>query len=167
MSMVQKGSSFSKLVRGLVGIPEVSTTSSLEELSRRILLSYPRGIWKAFRESETIQNFSKELVLSACEGMLSWTSLCWGEPSARLVGKGWEPFKYSRGIPCILCEWCGGSMLAEPNILRKKSMANYRNKQHSLIKSRNQTKQKKTSYFEVISWWWNPASWSQDKKGLG
>jgi hypothetical protein len=32
-------------------------------------------------------------------------------------------------------------MLAEPNILRKKSMANYENKQHSLIKSRNQTKQ--------------------------
>jgi hypothetical protein len=31
-------------------------------------------------------------------------------------------------------------MLAEPNILRKKSMANYGNKEHSLIKSRNQTK---------------------------
>jgi hypothetical protein len=34
-------------------------------------------------------------------------------------------------------------MLAEPNILRKKSMANYENKQHSLIKSKNQTKQTK------------------------
>jgi hypothetical protein len=33
-------------------------------------------------------------------------------------------------------------MLAEPNILRKKSMANYERKQHSLIKSRNQTKKK-------------------------
>jgi hypothetical protein len=32
-------------------------------------------------------------------------------------------------------------MLAEPNILCKKSMANYENKQHSLIKSKNQTKQ--------------------------
>jgi hypothetical protein len=32
-------------------------------------------------------------------------------------------------------------VLAEPNILRKKSMANYVNKQHSLIKSRNQTRQ--------------------------
>jgi hypothetical protein len=32
-------------------------------------------------------------------------------------------------------------MLAEPNILQKKSMANYGNKQHSLIKSINQTKQ--------------------------
>jgi hypothetical protein len=32
-------------------------------------------------------------------------------------------------------------MLAEPNILRKTSMANYENKQHSLIKYRNQTKQ--------------------------
>jgi hypothetical protein len=32
-------------------------------------------------------------------------------------------------------------MLAEPKILRKKSMANYRNKEHSLINSRNQTKQ--------------------------
>jgi hypothetical protein len=43
-------------------------------------------------------------------------------------------------------------MLAEPNILQKKSMANYENKQHSLIKSRNQTKQTKPSYFEVTSW---------------
>jgi hypothetical protein len=32
-------------------------------------------------------------------------------------------------------------MLEEPNILRKKSMANYENKQHSLIKSRDQTRQ--------------------------
>jgi hypothetical protein len=32
-------------------------------------------------------------------------------------------------------------MLAEPKILRKKSMANYENKQHSLIKSRVQTRQ--------------------------
>jgi hypothetical protein len=32
-------------------------------------------------------------------------------------------------------------MLAEPNILHKKSMTNYENKQHSLIKSKNQTKQ--------------------------
>jgi hypothetical protein len=31
-------------------------------------------------------------------------------------------------------------MLVKPSILRKKSMANYINKKHSLIKSRNQTK---------------------------
>jgi hypothetical protein len=32
-------------------------------------------------------------------------------------------------------------MLAEPKIMQKKSMANYENKQHSLIKSRVQTRQ--------------------------
>jgi hypothetical protein len=31
-------------------------------------------------------------------------------------------------------------MLVEPKIRRKKSMANYKNKQHSLIKSRVQTR---------------------------
>jgi hypothetical protein len=41
-------------------------------------------------------------------------------------------------------------MLAEPKILRKKSMANYENKQHSLIKSRNQTKQTKPSYLKSL-----------------
>jgi hypothetical protein len=43
-------------------------------------------------------------------------------------------------------------MLAEPNILRKKSMANYENKQHLLIKYKNQTKQTKPYYFEVTGW---------------
>jgi hypothetical protein len=76
MSVVQKGFSFSGPVRGPVGIPEVSTTSSLDEFSRRIRLSYPGGIRKASRESETIQKFSKESVLSTCEVVLSWTSLC-------------------------------------------------------------------------------------------
>jgi hypothetical protein len=51
MSVVQKGSSFLGPVRSLVGIPEVSTTSSPEEFSRRIRLSYPGGIQKASRES--------------------------------------------------------------------------------------------------------------------
>jgi hypothetical protein len=70
MSVVQKGSFLSRLVRGSVGIPEVST-SSPEELSRRIRLSYPGGIRKASRELETIQKPSRELVLSAWDGMLS------------------------------------------------------------------------------------------------
>jgi hypothetical protein len=43
-------------------------------------------------------------------------------------------------------------MLVEPNILQKKYMAYYENKQHSLRKSRNQTNQTKPSCFEVTSW---------------
>jgi hypothetical protein len=35
-------------------------------------------------------------------------------------------------------------MLDEPKNLRKKSMANYVNKQHSLVKSRNQNQENKT-----------------------
>jgi len=60
MSVVQKGSS----VSGPVGIPEVSTTSSPEEFSRRMRLSHPGGIQKASRELETIQKLSRESVLS-------------------------------------------------------------------------------------------------------
>jgi len=42
-------------------------------------------------------------------------------------------------------------MLDEPNILWKKPMANYENKKHSLIKSRNQTKQTKLlSMIELV-----------------
>jgi hypothetical protein len=75
MSVVQKGSSFSMPTRTSTGIPEVSTTSSLDKLSRRIRLSYPGGKQKASKESETIQKNSKESVISACEGMWSWISL--------------------------------------------------------------------------------------------
>jgi hypothetical protein len=59
------------LVRDLVGIPEVSKTSSLDEFSRRNHLLYPGGIRKASRESETIWKFSKESVIYACEVVLS------------------------------------------------------------------------------------------------
>jgi hypothetical protein len=76
MSVVQKGSSFSRPTRIPVGIPEVSTTSSPDEFSQRIRLSYPGGKRKASKESEMIQKLSKESVLSACEGMWSWISLC-------------------------------------------------------------------------------------------
>jgi hypothetical protein len=71
MSVVQKGSSFSRPKRIPVGIPEVSTTSSLEEFSWRIRLLYLGGKQKASKESEMIQKISKESVLSTCEGMWS------------------------------------------------------------------------------------------------
>jgi hypothetical protein len=51
MLVFQKGFSFSWPVRGLVSIPEVSTTSCLDEFSWGIHLSYPKGMWKESRES--------------------------------------------------------------------------------------------------------------------
>jgi hypothetical protein len=99
------------------------------------------------KESETIQKISKEIVISTCEGTWSWISLCLGDSSGGLGSKGWETSGSSIGIPCILCEWCGGSMLAEMKILWKKSMANYVNKHHSLVESRNQNQANKTFLF--------------------
>jgi hypothetical protein len=54
MLVVQKGSSIFVSIRGLVGILEVSTTGSPKEFIQRICISYPGGIQKASRESETI-----------------------------------------------------------------------------------------------------------------
>jgi hypothetical protein len=76
MSVVQKGSSFSRPARIPVGIPEVSTTISSSKFSRRIRLSYPGGKRKASKESEMIRKLYKESVLSSCEVMWSWISLC-------------------------------------------------------------------------------------------
>jgi hypothetical protein len=50
MSVVQRGFLAPGPVWGPVGIPEVSTTSSPDEFSRRIRLSYPGGMRKASRE---------------------------------------------------------------------------------------------------------------------
>jgi hypothetical protein len=66
MSMV-KIILFSMPARTSGGILEVSTTSSLDDLSQRICLLYPGGKQKASKELETIQKNSKESVLSACE----------------------------------------------------------------------------------------------------
>jgi hypothetical protein len=76
MSVVQRGSPTPGPEWGPVGIPEVSTTSSPDEFSQRIRLSYPGGMQKASRESETIQKLSKEAEPSSCEVTVSWTSLC-------------------------------------------------------------------------------------------
>jgi hypothetical protein len=88
MSVVKRGFSSSGPVRGSVSIQEVSTIISLDEFSQRIHLSYLGGIQKSFIESETIQKFSKESELSTREVTMSRTSLCLGEPSSGLVGKG-------------------------------------------------------------------------------
>jgi hypothetical protein len=71
MSVVQRGFSTPGPVWGLVGILEVSTTSSPDEFSRRIHLSYLGGMWKASRESKIIQKHSKEEESSSCEVMVS------------------------------------------------------------------------------------------------
>jgi hypothetical protein len=60
MLIVQRGSPTPEPEWGLVGIPEVSTTSSLDEFNRRIHLSYLVGMRKASRESNIIQKLSKE-----------------------------------------------------------------------------------------------------------
>jgi hypothetical protein len=76
MSIVQRGFLAPGPVWGLVGIPEVSTTSSPDEFSQRIHLLYPGGMRKASRGSKIIQKLSKEVEPSSCEVMVSWTSLC-------------------------------------------------------------------------------------------
>jgi hypothetical protein len=79
--------------------------------------------------------------------MHSWISLYWGESSNGIEIKGWETSRYSEGIPCILRERRGGSMLAKPKNLWKKSTINFVNKQHSLIESKNQNQGNKTFLF--------------------
>jgi hypothetical protein len=66
MLVFQRGFLAPRPIWGPIGIPEVSTTSSLDEFIRRICLSYLGGIQKASRELEIIQKFSKEVEPSSC-----------------------------------------------------------------------------------------------------
>ena len=71
MSVVQRGFPAPGLEWGPVGILEVSTTSSPDEFSQRIRLSYLGGSRKASRESEIIQKLSKEAEPSTSEVTVS------------------------------------------------------------------------------------------------